>query len=35
MAQSEQQIEQIKASIISSVPLGRMGSPDEVAFSLG
>ena len=31
MAQNEQQIEQIKASIISSVPLGRMGSPDEVA----
>ncbi len=31
MAQNVQQIEQIKASIISSVPLGRMGSPDEVA----
>ncbi|MGB7632081.1 MAG: glucose 1-dehydrogenase [Nitrososphaeraceae archaeon] len=31
MAQNVQEIEQIKASIISSVPLGRMGSPDEVA----
>ena len=31
MAQNVQQIEQIKAGIISSVPLGRMGSPDEVA----
>ena len=31
MAQNVQQIEQIKASIISSVSLGRMGSPDEVA----
>ncbi|MGC2597173.1 MAG: SDR family oxidoreductase [Nitrososphaeraceae archaeon] len=31
MAQSEKQIEQVKTSIISSVPLGRMGTPDEVA----
>lgn len=31
MAQGEQQIEQIKTSIVSSVPLGRMGNPDEVA----
>jgi|SRR5689334_5069899 NAD(P)-dependent dehydrogenase (short-subunit alcohol dehydrogenase family) len=31
MAQGEQQIEQIKTSIVSSVPLGRMGTPDEVA----
>jgi NAD(P)-dependent dehydrogenase (short-subunit alcohol dehydrogenase family) len=28
---SEKQIEQVKTSIISSVPLGRMGTPDEVA----
>ena len=31
LAQSEKQIEQVKTSIISSVPLGRMGTPDEVA----
>jgi NAD(P)-dependent dehydrogenase (short-subunit alcohol dehydrogenase family) len=31
MAQGEQQTEQIKTSIVSSVPLGRMGTPDEVA----
>lgn len=31
LAPSEKQIEQVKSSIISSVPLGRMGSPDEVA----
>ena len=30
LAPSEKQIEQVKSSIISSVPLGRMGSPDEV-----
>jgi NAD(P)-dependent dehydrogenase (short-subunit alcohol dehydrogenase family) len=29
--QSEEQIEQFKTSIVSSVPMGRMGSPDEVA----
>jgi NAD(P)-dependent dehydrogenase (short-subunit alcohol dehydrogenase family) len=29
--QNEEEIEQIKASIVSSVPMGRMGSPDEVA----
>jgi NAD(P)-dependent dehydrogenase (short-subunit alcohol dehydrogenase family) len=29
--QTEEQIEQIKASLVASVPLDRMGSPDEVA----
>lgn len=31
MAQDEQQIQQIRTNIESSVPQGRMGSPDEVA----
>jgi NAD(P)-dependent dehydrogenase (short-subunit alcohol dehydrogenase family) len=31
LAQSKEQIEQIKAKLISSVPLGRIGRPDEVA----
>ena len=31
LAQSQEQIEQFKTSIVSTVPLGRMGSPDEVA----
>jgi NAD(P)-dependent dehydrogenase (short-subunit alcohol dehydrogenase family) len=31
LAQSEEQIEQFKTSIVSIVPMGRMGSPDEVA----
>ena len=31
MAQSEEQIEQLKTSIVSAVPMGRMASPDEVA----
>jgi NAD(P)-dependent dehydrogenase (short-subunit alcohol dehydrogenase family) len=29
--QTEEEIEQIKASLVASVPMGRMGSPDEVA----
>jgi NAD(P)-dependent dehydrogenase (short-subunit alcohol dehydrogenase family) len=29
--QSEQQSEQLKKSLVSTVPLGRMGSPDEIA----
>jgi NAD(P)-dependent dehydrogenase (short-subunit alcohol dehydrogenase family) len=29
--QTEEQIEQIKTSLVASVPMGRMGSPDEVA----
>jgi NAD(P)-dependent dehydrogenase (short-subunit alcohol dehydrogenase family) len=31
LALSEEQIEQFKTSIVSTVPMGRMGSPDEVA----
>ena len=29
--QTEEEMEQIKASLVASVPMGRMGSPDEVA----
>jgi NAD(P)-dependent dehydrogenase (short-subunit alcohol dehydrogenase family) len=29
--QSEQQSEQLKKNLVSTVPLGRMGSPDEIA----
>ena len=29
--QSEEEIEQLKKSLITSVPIGRMGSPDEIA----
>jgi NAD(P)-dependent dehydrogenase (short-subunit alcohol dehydrogenase family) len=31
LAQTKEQIEQIKTSLVASVPLGRMGSPDEIA----
>jgi NAD(P)-dependent dehydrogenase (short-subunit alcohol dehydrogenase family) len=31
LAQNQEQIEQFKRSFVSTVPLGRMGSPDEVA----
>jgi NAD(P)-dependent dehydrogenase (short-subunit alcohol dehydrogenase family) len=31
LAQNQEQIEQFKTSFVSSVPLGRIGSPDEVA----
>jgi NAD(P)-dependent dehydrogenase (short-subunit alcohol dehydrogenase family) len=31
LAQSQEQIEQFKRSFVSTVPMGRMGSPDEVA----
>ncbi|HYX56457.1 MAG TPA: glucose 1-dehydrogenase [Nitrososphaeraceae archaeon] len=31
LAQSEERIEQLKTSIVSAVPMGRMGSPMEVA----
>jgi NAD(P)-dependent dehydrogenase (short-subunit alcohol dehydrogenase family) len=31
LAQSEEQIEQIKTSLVASVPMGRMGSSDEIA----
>ncbi len=29
--QTEEESEQIKASLVASVPMGRMGSPDEIA----
>ncbi len=29
--ENEEQIEQFKKSIVSAVPMGRMGSPDEIA----
>ena len=31
LAKSEEEIEQLKKSVISAVPMGRMGSPDEIA----
>jgi NAD(P)-dependent dehydrogenase (short-subunit alcohol dehydrogenase family) len=31
LAKSEEEIEQLKKSLITSVPIGRMGSPDEIA----
>ena len=31
LAQNQEQIEQFKTSFVSTIPLGRMGSPDEVA----
>jgi NAD(P)-dependent dehydrogenase (short-subunit alcohol dehydrogenase family) len=31
LAQSEEEIEQLKKSLITSVPMGRIGSPDEIA----
>src|SRR5919197_3501297 len=31
LAQSQEQTEQFKTSFVSTVPLGRMGNPDEVA----
>jgi NAD(P)-dependent dehydrogenase (short-subunit alcohol dehydrogenase family) len=31
LAQNQEQLEQFKTSFVSTVPLGRMGSPDEVA----
>jgi NAD(P)-dependent dehydrogenase (short-subunit alcohol dehydrogenase family) len=31
LVQSEQQSEQLKKNLVNNVPLGRMGSPDEVA----
>jgi NAD(P)-dependent dehydrogenase (short-subunit alcohol dehydrogenase family) len=31
LAQSQEQLDQFKMSFVSAVPLGRMGSPDEVA----
>ena len=31
VAQTEDEINQIKANLVASVPIGRMGSPDEIA----
>jgi NAD(P)-dependent dehydrogenase (short-subunit alcohol dehydrogenase family) len=31
LAQTEQEIEQIKANLVANVPMGRMGSPGEIA----
>jgi len=31
MGLSEEQVEQFKKSVLSSVPLNRMGNPDEIA----
>ena len=31
LLETDEQIEQFKAGLVSSVPLGRMGSPDEIA----
>lgn len=31
MLQTDERIEQLKKNLVSTVPLGRMGSPDEVA----
>jgi NAD(P)-dependent dehydrogenase (short-subunit alcohol dehydrogenase family) len=31
LAQSEEQLQQIQAGLIASVPMGRMGTPDEIA----
>jgi NAD(P)-dependent dehydrogenase (short-subunit alcohol dehydrogenase family) len=31
LVQTAEQLEQFKASVVATVPLGRMGSPDEVA----
>jgi NAD(P)-dependent dehydrogenase (short-subunit alcohol dehydrogenase family) len=31
LAHSEEQIEQVKTILVSAIPMGRMGSPDEVA----
>jgi NAD(P)-dependent dehydrogenase (short-subunit alcohol dehydrogenase family) len=31
LAQSKEEVEQLKKSLITSVPMGRMGSPDEIA----
>ena len=31
LVQSQEQLEQFKTSFVSTIPLGRVGSPDEVA----
>ena len=31
ISQTEEEINQIKANLVAAVPIGRMGSPDEIA----
>ena len=31
ISQTEEEINQIKANLVAAVPMGRMGSPDEIA----
>ena len=31
LARTEEEIKQIKANLVAAVPMGRMGSPDEIA----
>jgi NAD(P)-dependent dehydrogenase (short-subunit alcohol dehydrogenase family) len=31
LAQTKEEVEQIKMNLVAKVPLGRIGSPDEVA----
>ena len=31
LAQTEEEIKQIKANLVAAVPMGRMGTPDEIA----
>ena len=31
LVQSQEQLEQFKTSFVSTIPLGRMGTPDEIA----
>ena len=31
LASTEEEIKQIKANLVAAVPIGRMGSPDEIA----
>ena len=31
MVQTDEQFKQLKTSLVNSIPLGRMGNPDEVA----
>jgi NAD(P)-dependent dehydrogenase (short-subunit alcohol dehydrogenase family) len=31
LAQTKEEIEQIKANLVAAVPMGRMGTPDEIA----
>jgi len=31
LAQTEEEIKQIKTNLVAAVPMGRMGAPDEIA----